>query len=104
MARVNSKDTTNVYRYKVTTTGVYSRDGYGTRKGEAYTRVVFHGPYYTRVPFSPWTNPAETTTIETQKLGAFIDNVPHGDGNSYTSYLEWKTELRKVIDSVADDE
>lgn len=101
MARVNSKDTTNVYRYKVTIEGVYQRDGYGYRKGEAYTNVMFHGPYITRHPFSPWTNPAETTTIETQKLTASA-NVD--EYNNASPYLEWKTELRKVIDSVTDDE
>lgn len=92
MGRSTVSDTTNIFRYKVTEEGIHPRDGYGHRKGDAFTNVKFWGPYQTRVNLTPWVNPRVRTTIELQKLEAvYVTDEPY-------AVLRWVTERKKVVE------
>ena len=102
MARqMRDPESTDIFRQKVTRKGVsipllWDPD---PKPGEPYENVFIYGPFATRnVGGEPYMNAGDhTVKVEIQKLEAFIDNTPHEDGSSYSSYLEWVTEKEKVI-------
>ena len=70
MARRQTADHTNIYRFKVTATGVHERDGYGRVKGQAFEDVSFIGPYTRKVPFQSWVPSDCDVKVERQQLAA----------------------------------
>lgn len=89
MGRYYSKDTTDVYRQKVTRRGTTIPGRWGPSPGEPhpYERVEFYGPYRsTNVGGNPWMNEDDTEVIvEIQKL-----SVVNGE-------LEWVTKKKGVL-------
>jgi len=68
MART-MEDVTTIYRYKVTRSGVHSRDGWGHKAGEPYETISFTGPYVRKTSVSNlWRGKGETLKIELQQL------------------------------------
>lgn len=96
MGRAHYEDDTNVYRQKVTRTGVTlpSRWAVNPGGGEPYETVTLFGPYRTRnVGGKPWMNASDhRVKIEIQKLEA----VPPGT-------LEWVTEKEQIIEREPED-
>lgn len=84
-------DTTDVYRYKITTRGKWLTDhfGVGHKKGDLYETIEFRGYYQTKQDWEPWHGAHEYMIVELQKLEAFIDREEHADGATLTPYLAW---------------
>lgn len=83
-------DTTSVYRYKITETGVWNRDhGFtGARKGDPYERIEFRGYYQTKPSWTPWRSAGRTVKVELQKLG-ISETLPFD--------LKWRTISTKIL-------
>ncbi len=81
-------DHTNIYRFKVTATGVHQRDGYGKVKGQAFENVEFIGPYTRKIPFQSWIPSDCDVKVERQKLDIVMRDL--GDG-PIVPVLKWFT-------------
>lgn len=80
-------DHTNIYRFKVTATGVHQRDGYGKVKGQAFEDVSLVGPYTTKIAFQSWIPSDCDVKVERQQLVADTEEragMLHG-------VLRWQT-------------
>ena len=92
----SSRDTTEVYRQKITRKGVTvpSRWDLNPGPGQPYEAVTYAGPYRTRnVGGPPWMNAGDhTVKVEIQKLEA----VPPGT-------LEWVTQREQVLERDSSD-
>ena len=78
------RDNTNIYRFKVTKSGVHKRDGYGKVKGQAFEEVQLIGPYATKIAFQAWIPNDCDVKVERQQLMAV-------GGGSTAPELAWKT-------------
>jgi len=97
MSYRQTADHTNIYRFKVTATGVHERDGYGRVKGQAFEDVKFIGPYTKRIPFLSWIPSDCDVKVERQQLVA-------AKGELMVPFLEWRTiETKHFEKEVRDD-
>lgn len=78
-------DHTNIYRFKVTMTGVHQRDGYGKVKGQAFEEVKLVGPYTTKIAFQSWIPSDCDVKVERQQLAAYLESPEEG------AKLMWQT-------------
>lgn len=97
MPRRQTADHTNIYRFKVTATGVHERDGYGKVKGQAFEDVKFIGPYTRKIPFQSWIPSNCDVKVERQQLMAVKDE-------KFAPVLGWFTiETKHFEKEVRDD-
>jgi hypothetical protein len=89
-------DTTNVYRYKVTTRGKWLQDHLGgqIKKGDPYERIEFRGYYQTQQSWEPWHQADSYMIVELQKLEAVVHDL---DPEVPFATLEWQTIRTKVF-------
>jgi hypothetical protein len=85
MAREQKADHTNIYRFKVTATGVHQRDGYGKVKGQIFQDIKFIGPYTRKVPFQSWIPSDCDVKVERQQL------IAQYDDSIDEAFLMWDT-------------
>lgn len=85
-------DTTDVYRYKITTRGKWLTDHFGGRykKGDPYETIEFRGYYQTKQSWEPWRNAGTYMILELQKLEVVWDDEE-------TAYLGWETIRTKTF-------
>lgn len=90
-------DTTDVYRYKITTRGKWLRDHLGGRykKGDPYERIEFRGYYQTKQHWEPWHGAHEYLVVELQKLEPYCYGTDEND--EFLTGLEWKTIRTKTF-------
>lgn len=89
-------DTTDVYRYKITTRGKRLTDHFGGRhkKGDPYETIEFRGYYHTKQGWEPWHSDDEYMILELQKLQAVVHDL---DPEVPFATLEWQTVRTKTF-------
>jgi hypothetical protein len=89
-------DTTNVYRYKVTTRGKWLQDHpwQGHKKGDPYETIEFRGYYQTQQSWEPWHRAGSYMIVELQKLEAVVHDL---DPEVPFATLEWQTIRAKTF-------
>lgn len=97
MASDVRKDTTDVYRYKITRTGVRNRDSWDGCyvKGDTFEEISFRGYYMTKQTWVPWVTEGDTLKLELQKLEAFAVSWPTHD--HIETELRWVTIRTKIF-------
>ena len=96
------RDTTDVYRYKITTTGMTKASRWDPNPSppEPYERIEYRGYYQTKQSWKPWRGSLQTVKLELQKLEAVI-RVDELSGPEPA--LEWVTIRTIVLEDEGED-
>jgi hypothetical protein len=84
----NAKDTTSVYRFKATHSGVSDLSAYGRIEGLPFEDVHFIGPYTNKVAWNGWVPSYGDLKVERQQLVADAEQLEDG---TLLPFLDWVT-------------
>lgn len=102
MASDVRKDTTDVYRYKITKTGL-RRKHWDDPELIPYEDISFRGYYMSKQSWNPWRNRDETVKLELQKLALVLNkNRCHSGDTDYV--LGWVTIRTKTYGGEEEEE